>query len=300
MGFNRLSMGVQDFDPEVQEAVRRHQSEGQTRALFEHARAHGFHSINIDLIYGLPRQRRESFLSSVDAVIALRPDRVAVYSFAHVPWIRGHQRLIRPEELPAPEEKLGLFVAAREHFLAAGYVAIGMDHFALPEDELAAATRSRTLHRNFMGYTVKNAPDLLGAGVSAIGDVAGAFAQNVKKLSAYYEALDAGRFPVERGYRLDEDDLLRRHVITQLMCNFHIDLAAAGERFGVHAPAYFARELAEVDEGPAADGFVERRGTSLTLTPTGRLFARNVCMIFDRHLREKAARGGTPVFSRTV
>jgi oxygen-independent coproporphyrinogen-3 oxidase len=299
LGFNRLSMGVQDFTPEVQAAVNRVQSEEQTRALFERARARGFASINVDLIYGLPRQTLASFRRSVESVIAMRPDRVAVYSFAHVPWIRGNQKGIHEDELPAPELKLGLFVAAREQFLAAGYEAIGMDHFSLPQDELAVAARARTLHRNFMGYTVKSASDSLGVGVSAIGDVAGAFAQNVKKLTSYYEALDGGRFPVERGYRLDPDDRLRRHVILQLMCNFHLDFADVSRRFGLEAHRYFARELEEVRRGPMADGFVEMDGASLTLTPTGRLFARNVCMIFDRHLREKAG-GGSPIFSRTV
>ncbi len=298
LGFNRLSMGVQDFTPAVQEAVNRVQSEAETRALFDHARAKGFESINVDLIYGLPRQTLESFSGSVDTVIAMRPDRVAVYSFAHVPWIRGNQKGIHEEELPAPELKLGLFVAARERFLDAGYEPIGMDHFALPGDELAHAARTRTLHRNFMGYTVKTAPDMLGVGVSAIGDLAGAFAQNVKKLSTYYEAIDASRFPVERGYVLSADDHLRRHVITQLMCNFHLDGAAVGERFKVEFDRYFARELEELRQGPVAHGFVELDRSSLTLTPTGRLFARNVCMIFDRYLREKSRE--KPIFSRTV
>jgi oxygen-independent coproporphyrinogen III oxidase len=298
LGFNRLSMGVQDFTPEVQEAVNRVQSEAETRALFDRARELGYESINVDLIYGLPFQTLDSFGRSVDAVIAMRPDRVAVYSFAHVPWIRGNQRVLRPEDLPSPELKLSLFVEARERFLEAGYQAIGMDHFALPADEMARAARARTLHRNFMGYTVRPAPDMVGAGVSSIGDVAGAFAQNVKKLSTYYEALDGGRFPVERGYRLSPDDQVRRHVITQLMCNFHLDGADVGRRFAIDFPAYFARELAELREGPVRDGFLEMDGVRLDLTAKGRLFVRNVCMVFDRYLREKKTE--KPVFSRTV
>jgi oxygen-independent coproporphyrinogen-3 oxidase len=298
LGFNRLSMGVQDFTPEVQQAVNRVQGEDETRALFERARALGYVSINIDLIYGLPFQTLDSFGRSVDAVVRMRPDRVAVYSFAHVPWIRGNQRRLRPEDLPSPETKLALFIEARRRFLDGGYQAIGMDHFALPDDELARAAASRTLHRNFMGYTVKPAPDMLGAGVSAIGDVAGAFAQNVKKLSEYYAALDAGRFPVERGYRLSPDDLVRRHVITQLMCNFHLEGEDVSRRFGIDFGSYFGRELSELREGPVADGFLEIDGGRLEVTPRGRLFVRNVCMAFDRYLREKAA--GTPVFSRTV
>jgi oxygen-independent coproporphyrinogen-3 oxidase len=298
LGFNRLSMGVQDFTPAVQEAVNRVQGEAETRALFDRARELGYVSINVDLIYGLPLQTIESFARSVDAVVAMRPDRVAVYSFAHVPWIRGNQRRLRPEDLPSPETKLALFVTARNRFLDAGYQPIGMDHFAVPEDELARAARARTLHRNFMGYTVKPAPDMLGAGVSAIGDVAGAFAQNVKKLSEYYSALDAGRFPIERGYRLSPDDHVRRHVITQLMCNLHLDGGDVSRRFGIDFDAYFARELEELRTGPLADGFLEMGEGRIELTPRGRLFVRNVGMVFDRHLREKAA--ATPVFSRTV
>ncbi|MGE0453278.1 MAG: oxygen-independent coproporphyrinogen III oxidase [Vicinamibacteria bacterium] len=298
LGFNRLSLGVQDFTPEVQRAVNRIQGEPETRALFERARALGFHSINVDLIYGLPLQTVESFGRAVEAVIALRPDRLAIYSFAFVPWIRAHQKGIRSEELPAPERKLELFAEARQRLLEAGYVAIGMDHFALPGDELARASEAGTLHRNFMGYTVKPAPDMVGVGVSAIGDVAGAFAQNTKKLSSYYSALDAGRFPVERGYRLDADDLLRRHVITQLMCNFRLELRAVDERFGVDFEDYFASELAELRAGPVADGFLEMDEASLRVTGEGRLFVRNVCMSFDRYLRAK--RDDKPVFSRTV
>jgi oxygen-independent coproporphyrinogen-3 oxidase len=298
LGFNRLSLGVQDFDADVQQAVNRLQSVEATGALVEHARALGFGSINVDLIYGLPRQALDSFARTIDTVIALRPDRVAAYSFAHVPWIRAHQKLLKVEELPSADRKLQLFVEARARFLAAGYAPIGMDHFALPGDELALAAAAGTLHRNFMGYTTRPAPDMIGLGVSAIGDVAGAFAQNTKKLSTYYAALDAGRFPVERGYALDADDRLRRHVVTQLMCNLQLDTREVERRFDVDFGDYFAREQAELAEGPIAHGFLRDDGGLLRVTPRGRLFVRNVCMIFDRHLREK--RAATPVFSRTV
>jgi oxygen-independent coproporphyrinogen-3 oxidase len=298
LGFNRLSMGVQDFTPEVQRAVNRIQSVESTRALFERARQLGFQSINVDLIYGLPLQTLESFALAVDTAIGLRPDRVAVYSFAFVPWIRAHQKNIRQEELPAPELKLELFVEARQRFLDAGYAALGMDHFALPGDELTRAGEAGTLHRNFMGYTTRPAPDMLGVGVSAIGDVAGAFAQNTKKLSGYYAALDAGRFPIERGYRLDPDDRVRRHVITELMCNFRLAPEAVEERFGIDFEAYFRQELEELRAGPASHGFLELGPELIEVTPTGRLFVRNVCMSFDRHLRQK--RREKPVFSRTV
>jgi len=300
LGFNRLSMGVQDFTPEVQRAVNRVQGAAETRELSDRARQLGFRSINVDLIYGLPLQTRVSFGSAVDTVIDMRPDRVAVYSFAHVPWIRAHQKRIDPAMLPAPEQKLELFLEARERFLAAGYRQIGMDHFALPEDELARAAAARRLHRNFMGYTTRPAPDMLGVGVSAIGDVASAFAQNVKKLSGYYQALDAGRFPIERGYSLSTDDQIRRHVITQLMCNFFLDRAEVERRFGIDFGAYFEKELLELraEPGPVGDGLVEVQADRIEVTERGRLLIRNVCMTFDRYLRAKA--GERPVFSRTI
>jgi oxygen-independent coproporphyrinogen-3 oxidase len=299
LGFNRLSLGVQDFTHEVQEAVNRIQSESLTRTLFDAARDLGFESINIDLIYGLPLQTRASFGRTVDAVVAMRPDRVAVYSYAHVPWIRGHQKYLNPEELPAAERKIELFVEAMERFRTAGYAQIGMDHFALPTDELAIASAAGRLHRNFMGYTTRPAPDMLAAGVSGIGDVGGAFAQNTKKLSAYYSAIDAGRFPIERGYRLDPDDHVRRFVITNLMCNFRVDRREVESRFAIAFPTYFERELSELHEAAMPDGFVSIDDAAVTITPLGRLFVRNVAMVFDRHLRARSA-SATPVFSRTV
>jgi oxygen-independent coproporphyrinogen III oxidase len=299
VGFNRLSLGVQDFTPEVQEAVNRIQSESLTRALFDAARQLGFESINVDLIYGLPLQTRPSFGRTVDAVVAMRPDRVAVYSYAHVPWIRGHQKYLNPDDLPAAERKIELFVEAMERFRAAGYVQIGMDHFALPTDELAIASAAGRLHRNFMGYTTRPAPDMLAAGVSGIGDVGGAFAQNTKKLSEYYAAIDAGRFPIERGYRLDPDDHVRRAVIANLMCNFRVDRREVESRFAIAFSQYFEHELSELNESAVPDGFVTVDEAVVTVTPLGRLFVRNIAMIFDRHLRARTG-GATPVFSRTV
>jgi oxygen-independent coproporphyrinogen-3 oxidase len=299
LGFNRLSLGVQDFTPEVQEAVNRVQSEPLTRTLFEAARDLGFDSINVDLIYGLPLQTRATFAKTVDAVIRMRPDRVAVYSYAHVPWIRGHQKYLNPDDLPAAERKIELFVEAMERFRGAGYEQIGMDHFALPTDELAIASAAGRLHRNFMGYTTRPAPDMLAAGVSAIGDVRGAFAQNTKKLSEYYRAIDAERFPIERGYRLDLDDHIRRLVITNLMCNFRVERRDVEQRFSIAFAAYFARELDELNAAAVGDGFVTIDDQAIAVTPLGRLFVRNVAMTFDRHLRARTA-GTTPVFSRTV
>ena len=300
LGFNRLSMGVQDFSPEVQEAIKRRQTETQTRELYQYARGIGFDSINVDLIYGLPRQNLDAFRRTLDSVVDMRPDRIAVYSYAHVPWLRPHQKEIATGDLPDAALKFELFGAAIETFQAGGYEAIGMDHFALPDDELALASKARRLHRNFMGYTTRPASDMLGLGVSAIGDVRGAFAQNHKKLPAYYHAIDQGRFPIERGYALDADDLIRRYVITQLMCNFHVGAGDVAERFGIRLDDYFAQELTSLaaGPGPVADGFLVIRPDGLDVTPRGRLFVRNICMEFDRYL--PAHLQGRPVFSRTV
>jgi oxygen-independent coproporphyrinogen-3 oxidase len=299
LGFNRLSFGIQDFDENVQHAIHRRQSEAMTRELYWAARDAGFDSINFDLIYGLPLQTVESFTRTLASVVDLLPDRIAVYSYAHVPWMRPNQKAIDPLDLPDAGTKRRLLGAAIEAFSAAGYQSIGMDHFALPDDELAVAARERRLHRNFMGYTVRPAPDSVAIGVSAIGDVAGAFAQNHKSLARYYEAIDAGRFPIERGYALTPDDKIRRYAIGELMCNFHLDGRLLEERFGVTLAEYFAAELEKLAApgGPAADGLITIEHDSVTVTPRGRLFVRNVCMVFDKYL---AAHEGRPTFSRTV
>jgi oxygen-independent coproporphyrinogen-3 oxidase len=301
LGFNRLSLGVQDFTLEVQEAVNRVQSYELTREIVTAGRAHGFTSVNVDLIYGLPYQSVDTFQRTLDRVLTLRPDRVAVYSFAYVPWIRAHMKHLPETSLPSPRVKIELLAAAIAAFTGAGYRQIGMDHFALPDDELARAVEARVLNRTFMGYTVQAARDMVAIGVSGIGDVQRTFVQNTKKLSAYYAALDAGRFPVERGYVLDGDDLVRRHVITELMCNFHLDVREVERRFDVEFGRYFAAELAELTgpASPAADGLVRVTGDAIEVTPTGRLFVRNVCMVFDRNLRARTA-AAHPVFSRTV
>jgi len=299
LGFNRLSMGVQDLTPEVQEAIGRRQSAALTRDLYDAARTIGFRSINLDLIYGLPRQTTETFNHTLSTVIAMRPDRVAVYSYAHVPWLRPHQKGIDSADLPDRGTKFELIGSAVDAFGEAGYEAIGMDHFALPHDDLAAAARARRLHRNFMGYTTRRAGDMVGVGVSAIGDLQGAFAQNVKKLTTYYGALDAGRFPIERGYALSADDLVRRHVITELMCNFYVDRGETSRRFGVVFDTYFDRELSALAApgGPVDHGFLRMPAGSLEVTDRGRLFVRNICMEFDAYLH---AHDGRPVFSRTI
>jgi oxygen-independent coproporphyrinogen III oxidase len=302
LGFNRLSMGVQDLTPEVQAAITRNQSYDETAELVRQARELGFtEGINLDLIYGLPLQEPETFGRNLDQVIGLRPDRVAVYSFAYVPWIRGHQKKLDQATLPSAEVKLELYLMAMDRFLDAGYEPIGMDHFALPDDELAVAAGAGRLHRNFMGYTVMPASDMVAVGISGIGEVQQGFFQNEKKLSTYYEALDAGRLPVARGYLLDEDDRIRQYVIQQIMCNFVVRKADVRERFGVEFDVYLAESLARLDDVRAA-GFVVLDDDGLRVTPQGRVFVRNVCMAFDRYLleKERARDGERPVFSRTV
>jgi oxygen-independent coproporphyrinogen-3 oxidase len=217
-----------------------------------------------------------------------------------VPWIRGNQKRIDPADLPAPAVKFQLLGAAIDRFIGAGYEQIGMDHFAVPGDELSRAAAAGALHRNFMGYTTKPATDMVAVGVSAIGNVAGAFAQNTKKLSTYYATIDNGRFPIERGYQLDADDRIRQFVITSLMCNLRVDRRDVEARFGIDFGAYFATELAALsaDAGPVSDGFVHIDADRLVVPPDGRLFIRNICMAFDRYLR--LPRASAPVFSRTI
>jgi len=299
LGFNRLSFGVQDFTETVQEAIRRRQPEAETRALYWFARDAGFDAINFDLVYGLPRQTVDTFRRTLASVTDMLPDRVAVYSYAHIPWLRPNQKAIDSRELPEANLKRQLLGAAIDAFTSAGYVPIGMDHFAQPDDELAVAARERRLHRNFMGYTTRPAPDSVAVGISAIGDVRGAFAQNHKTLARYYQAIDSGTFPIERGYALSPDDLLRRFVITELMCNFHVARRGVEERFGINFGAYFATELTRLSafDGPVGDGLLEIDDAALTVTARGRLFVRNVCMAFDRYL---TAHDGRPTFSRTI
>ena len=298
LGFNRLSMGVQDFTPEVQAAVNRIQPYDLTARLFELGRELGFSSINIDLIYGLPNSKAETFQETLDLVIGMRPDRVAVFNYAHVPWLRPHQRKIDERALPMATDRLELFSRALASFGEAGYAQIGMDHFALPDDELAVALRERRLHRNFMGYITRPAPDQIGLGISAIGDVSGAYAQNVKWLPEYYAATESGRLPVHRGFVLSDEDQLRRSVINQLMCNFTLDKREVERRFGVEFRRFFAEESAPLAEHAAA-GFLVETADRVEITPLGRIFIRNVCMSFDKYLRRPRT-DDKPIFSRTV
>jgi oxygen-independent coproporphyrinogen-3 oxidase len=297
-GFNRLSLGVQDLDAEVQEAIGRVQPMPVTAATVEEAQRLGFRGINVDLIYGLPHQTPASFGETLDSVIALSPDRLAIYSFAFLPWLKGNQKRLGEEVLPSGDAKIALLLLAREKLLAAGYRAIGMDHFAKPDDELSIALDQGRLTRNFMGYSVQDAPDMIGLGVSAIGRVSGAYAQNHKKLSDYYGALDAGRLPVERGYVLSADDRLRADVIHALMCAFAVDTAAIERRHGIGFAEYFAPELKQLSD-LAAQGLVEVEPGTIRVTPLGQLFVRNLAMCFDRYLAA-AERSPRPRFSRTV
>jgi oxygen-independent coproporphyrinogen III oxidase len=300
MGFNRISMGVQDFTPAVQEIINRFQDFAGTKDLVDYCRQRGIGSINIDMIYGLPLQTPASFGASLDQVIGLRPERVAMYSFAFVPWKQGNQRILTADMTLPPELKMELYLLGLEKFTSAGYRQIGMDHFALPEDELAHAQEKRILHRNFQGYTTKPATDTIAFGISGIGDLQGAYVQNLKEHGHYQEAIKAGRLPVYRGVLLSRDDVIRRHIITQLMCNFYLDWRDVERRFELDFRRDFARELQRLAE-PERDGFVELGADSITVQPLGRLFIRNLCMIFDRYLDPDGRKdGSTPVFSRTI
>jgi len=289
LGFNRISVGIQDFDPAVQAAVNRIQSESETRTVIDAARESGFSSINADLIYGLPRQTVAGFAVTLDKVIAASPDRIALYSYAHVPHLFKPQRQINVAELPAAEVKLAILSLAIERLGAAGYVYIGMDHFAKPDDELAVAQREHKLHRNFQGYSTRPDCDLLAFGISAIGKVGRSYVQNVKTLDAYYERLDDGALPVLRGIELTGDDFIRRDVIQKLMCDFELDFETMGRSHAIAFTEAFALELAAL--APlAADGLLELSAEALRVTPRGRLLVRAVAMVFDRHLRESKPR----------
>lgn len=299
LGFNRMSMGVQDFTLEVQERVHRIQTAEKTQALVEHGRRRGYRGINMDLIYGLPLQTPETFEATVDRVLEIAPDRVACYSFAYVPWMQGHQKKLDETELPSREVKVELFAIIREKLLGAGYETIGMDHFAKPDDELAIAKAAGRLRRNFQGYAVIPGDDVLGFGVSAIGDVRGALIQNEKKLSRYGKRVLEGRLPVARGFVRSRDDEIRCDVIHRLMCNFVVDIPAVEALWSIDFASYFAPDL-ELLNAYQDEGLVEVEPGIVRATPVGELFVRNLAMCFDLYMREKHQHGGKPVFSRTV
>src|SRR4249919_4027015 len=288
IGFNRASLGVQDFDPAVQKAVNRIQSVEETLAVIEACRRHGFRSVNVDLIYGLPAQTPEGFGRTLDTVVATRPDRLAIYGYAHMPHMFKAQRQIEDALLPSPEDKLALLQLAIERLTDAGYRYIGMDHFALPEDELSLAQENGTLHRNFMGYTTHAETDLVGFGVSAISHVGDSFSQNPRELPGWEAAIDAGKLPTWRGMLLVEDDVLRADLIQQLMCTGAIDIALLETRHGIDFRDYFADEIPRLLP-LVEDGLIELAPTSIRATSRGRLLLRIIAACFDRYLHEAPA-----------
>lgn len=296
IGFNRASLGVQDFDARVQEAINRVQTIEETLAILEACRRARMRSLNVDLIYGLPRQTLDGFRVTLDTIVAARPDRVAVYAYAHLPALFKAQRHIDAAELPSPEAKLALLELAIHTLTDAGYVYIGMDHFALPDDELARAQARGTLHRNFMGYTTHADSDLVGLGVSAISHVGATFSQNPRDLAAWQVAVDEDRLPVCRGVRLSVDDQMRADLIQHLMCQAEIPVSALERRYAIDFASYFQDDLLRL-EPLVDDGLVRIEADRIAVTSRGRLLLRNIAMCFDRYL----ARNGVPVhFSRAV
>jgi len=295
IGFNRISMGIQDFSSDVQTAINRHQSVQLVETLFDWIRQYEFASINVDLIYGLPKQTIENFQETVSQIVQLSPDRIALYSYAHVPWLKSHQNLIHSEELPLQDEKLGIFLGARNLFLASGYDAIGMDHFAKASDEMAVAYHNGALYRNFMGYTVKPSDEFIGVGVSSIGYIGGHFVQNTKELRDYYSALDSGHLPVERGLILSKDDHIRQWAIQSIMCRFILNKSELYTLFQVDFATYFEDANAHLVHCER-QGLVRLSGDRIEVTDLGRLFVRNIAMAFDAYLKTSQSRR----YSRTV
>jgi oxygen-independent coproporphyrinogen-3 oxidase len=296
LGFNRLSFGVQDFDAEVQRAVHRVQPAEQVFALVESARSIGFDSINVDLIYGLPRQTPESFDRTLKQIAQLRPDRIALYAYAHLPERFKPQRRIISAELPTAGAKVSMLARSLDAFLDAGYVYVGMDHFALPTDALAIAKRQGRLHRNFQGYSTQPDCDLIGLGVSAIGRVGATYSQNAKTLEEYYDYLDQGRLPVVRGLALNRDDLVRRAAIMALMCQGELLIEPMEQAWLIDFRRYFAAELERLEE-MQDQGLVELGDEGVRVTSMGWFFVRGIAMVFDRYLQADRTRAR---FSRII
>ena len=286
IGFNRVSFGIQDFNPKVQEAVNRIQPEEMIFNVMGWIREADFESVNIDLIYGLPYQTLETFSETVDKVIKLNPDRIANFNYAHVPWLKRLQRMIDESALPPPQEKLDILKMTIEKLTNAGYIFIGMDHFAKPDDELAVAQRERTLHRNFQGYTTHAEAELIGFGATSISMLYDAYAQNFKKLRDYYEAIEKGILPIERGFILDEDDILRRDVIMRLMSHFQLYKKEIEDKYDIVFNEYFAPEMEELKE-LEKDGLINIYPDRIDVTPAGRLLIRNIAVTFDKYTKAK-------------
>ncbi|MBI1174877.1 MAG: oxygen-independent coproporphyrinogen III oxidase [Sideroxydans sp.] len=286
LGFNRISIGVQDFDPEVQKAVNRIQSEEETLRVIHAARANGFKSVSIDLIYGLPKQTLDGIRATLQKVIAADPDRLSIYNYAHLPTIFKPQRRINEADLPSAQTKLDILKLATNTLTEAGYVYIGMDHFAKPDDELAIAQRQGRLHRNFQGYSTHADCDLVALGVSAIGKIGPTYSQNYRDLENYYDALDRNELPIMRGLELNADDLVRRAIIQALMCHFEISKESFNIAYLIDFDRYFAPELAELREYER-EGLLQVSPQWISVTPKGRMLIRNICMVFDKYLRTK-------------
>ncbi|MCK5889580.1 MAG: oxygen-independent coproporphyrinogen III oxidase, partial [Methylococcales bacterium] len=286
IGFNRISLGLQDFNPAVQKAVNRIQSPEETFAVLNAARKEGFTSTNIDLIYGLPLQTVESFAETLDTVLDVSPDRFSIFNYAHMPTRFKTQRQINDADMPSPEIKLEILQMVGAKLLEAGYVYIGMDHFAKPDDELSIAQREGKLYRNFQGYSTHSDCDLVGLGVTSIGRVGDAYIQNVKQLDEYDKLISQGKLPVFKGVELDEDDRLRRSVITQLICHFELDFSQIEAQFSIIFADYFASELAHL-KGMEEDGLLTLTAKNIKVKSAGRLLIRNICMVFDKYLAKK-------------
>ncbi len=285
-GFNRVSMGVQDFNEKVQKAVNRIQPESITRQVVEWVRKHNFESVNLDLMYGLPFQSPETFEKTIDKIIDIFPNRIAVFNYAHVPWLKKHMELINAEDLPSPETKLKLFKLSIDKFSEAGYVFIGMDHFAKPDDELTFALRSKKLYRNFQGYSTRSGTDLHALGITGISQFGRVYSQNVKTEKEYYKLLDTDTLPLFKGYYLNDDDLIRREVIMRIMCDFELDFNKIEKQFNIDFEEYFNRGLTNLKE-MIDDGLVNIKDRKLMVSNTGRLLIRNVAMNFDGFIERK-------------
>jgi oxygen-independent coproporphyrinogen-3 oxidase len=296
LGFNRISLGVQDFEPAVQEAIGRHQPESLTREIYHLCRELDFTSVNLDMVYGLPGQTELTFEHTLRTVIELDPDRIACFSYAHLPNGRPNQKRVDTTSMPDHYQKFDLFLMAIDRLTEAGYDWIGMDHFGRREDELAQAARERRLHRNFMGYTTRPAPHQLAFGMSGIGDLADSFVQNDAKLGDYQKALDAGRLPVVRGMQRSRDDRLRRSVIMHMMCNLELPYNLTVEEFGVDVREALGPELQRMTPY-INEGFLTLEPQRMLVTPLGRFFIRNICMEFDAYLHTS---GDKPLFSKTI
>jgi oxygen-independent coproporphyrinogen-3 oxidase len=297
LGFNRVSFGIQDFDPVVQKAVNRVQPAELNREVVRKSRELDFESINIDLIYGLPHQTEQSFSKSIDHIIDISPDRLAVFHYAHVPWLKPHQKAIPEAALPNAEERVKIKIMVIEKLTKAGYVYIGMDHFAKPKDSLSIAMNAKTLHRNFQGYTTHSEAEIIAMGMTSISQLHHVYAQNAKTEREYMEKLDRDRLPTHIGYRLSEDDQLRRYVITELMCNNRLFKGEVEAKFGVGFDTYFHSSLEKLDEF-AENQLLNIFDDRLEITDKGRFVSRNIAMAFDPYLEK--ADPNKPAYSRTV